>query len=209
MCSKHTVALTSPPVPPLPAAPFYTHTLTPGGCYLYGRSYSPTVQQLSRQLAAMENTEAAYAVASGTFVCLVYVCWWWWWWCGCLEALHLCLHHKQKHIYWCCRLPLIAPCICFPNTHTQHLASSPQPYTIVCHHVTPGRHGSHLLRRAGPVQQRRPHRVQQLRVWRHICLYEDLPASKVWHSRDLCRHHRHGSSGGSDHASDQGVCCVR
>jgi len=36
-----------------------------GGCYLYGRSYSPTVQQLSRQLAAMENTEAAYAVSSG------------------------------------------------------------------------------------------------------------------------------------------------
>jgi hypothetical protein len=36
-----------------------------GGCYLYGRSYSPTVQQLARQLAAMEDTQAAYAVASG------------------------------------------------------------------------------------------------------------------------------------------------
>ena len=39
--------------------------LNVGGCYLYGRSYSPTVLQLARQLAAMENTEAAYAVASG------------------------------------------------------------------------------------------------------------------------------------------------
>jgi hypothetical protein len=49
----------------------HTHILpAAGGCYLYGRSYSPTVQQLSRQLAAMEATEAAYAVASGVCVCV-------------------------------------------------------------------------------------------------------------------------------------------
>ncbi|KAF8054990.1 hypothetical protein HT031_006880 [Scenedesmus sp. PABB004] len=36
-----------------------------GGCYLYGRSWSPSVQVLGRQLAAMEGTEAAYAVSSG------------------------------------------------------------------------------------------------------------------------------------------------
>jgi methionine-gamma-lyase len=36
-----------------------------GGCYLYGRSFSPTVRHLGRQLAALEGTEAAYACASG------------------------------------------------------------------------------------------------------------------------------------------------
>lgn len=36
-----------------------------GGCYLYGRSFSPTVRNLSRQLAALEGTEAAYACSSG------------------------------------------------------------------------------------------------------------------------------------------------
>jgi methionine-gamma-lyase len=36
-----------------------------GGCYLYGRSFSPTVRVLSRALAAMEGTEAAYATSSG------------------------------------------------------------------------------------------------------------------------------------------------
>lgn len=61
------------------ATSWHTHALscTPhaGGCYLYGRSYSPTVQQLGRQLAAMEDTEAAYAVASGGRVrCWVLLC---------------------------------------------------------------------------------------------------------------------------------------
>ncbi|PSC70464.1 Methionine gamma-lyase isoform A [Micractinium conductrix] len=36
-----------------------------GGCYLYGRSFNPTVRQLSRQLAALEGGEAAYCTASG------------------------------------------------------------------------------------------------------------------------------------------------
>ncbi len=36
-----------------------------GGCYLYGRSFNPTVYALGRQLAALENTDAAYASASG------------------------------------------------------------------------------------------------------------------------------------------------
>eukprot|EP00882_Tetradesmus_deserticola_P003026 GHRQ01003212.1.p1 GENE.GHRQ01003212.1~~GHRQ01003212.1.p1 ORF type:complete len:550 (+),score=169.10 GHRQ01003212.1:365-2014(+) len=36
-----------------------------GACYLYGRSWSPTVHTLGRQLAVLEDTEAAYAVASG------------------------------------------------------------------------------------------------------------------------------------------------
>jgi methionine-gamma-lyase len=36
-----------------------------GGCYLYGRSFSPTVRVLSRALAAMEGTQAAYATSSG------------------------------------------------------------------------------------------------------------------------------------------------
>jgi methionine-gamma-lyase len=35
------------------------------GCYLYGRHFNPTVYALGRSLAAMENTEAAYATASG------------------------------------------------------------------------------------------------------------------------------------------------
>jgi methionine-gamma-lyase len=36
-----------------------------GGCYLYGRHFNPTVYSLSRQLAALEDTEAAYCTASG------------------------------------------------------------------------------------------------------------------------------------------------
>jgi len=36
-----------------------------GGCYVYGRSFNPTVRALSAQLAALEDTEAAYATASG------------------------------------------------------------------------------------------------------------------------------------------------
>jgi len=36
-----------------------------GGCYLYGRHFNPTVYNLSRQLAALEDTEAAYCTASG------------------------------------------------------------------------------------------------------------------------------------------------
>mmetsp|Transcript_38185 Transcript_38185/g.85103 ORF Transcript_38185/g.85103 Transcript_38185/m.85103 type:complete len:603 (+) Transcript_38185:88-1896(+) len=35
------------------------------GCYLYGRSFNPTVRALGRQLAALEGTEAAYACSSG------------------------------------------------------------------------------------------------------------------------------------------------
>jgi len=36
-----------------------------GGCYLYGRHFNPTVYSLSKQLAALEGTEAAYCTASG------------------------------------------------------------------------------------------------------------------------------------------------
>jgi methionine-gamma-lyase len=36
-----------------------------GGCYLYSRHFNPTVYNLSRELAAMEGTEAAYCTASG------------------------------------------------------------------------------------------------------------------------------------------------
>ncbi len=36
-----------------------------GGCYLYGRHFNPTVFALGRSLAAMENTGAGYAAASG------------------------------------------------------------------------------------------------------------------------------------------------
>jgi len=36
-----------------------------GGCYLYGRHFNPTVYALSRQIAALEGTEAAYCAASG------------------------------------------------------------------------------------------------------------------------------------------------
>lgn len=35
------------------------------GCYLYGRSFSPSVAHLGRQLASLEDTEAAYCTASG------------------------------------------------------------------------------------------------------------------------------------------------
>lgn len=35
------------------------------GCYLYGRHFNPTVYVLSRMLAAMEGTEAAYSTSSG------------------------------------------------------------------------------------------------------------------------------------------------
>lgn len=36
-----------------------------GGCYVYGRSFNPTVRALAKQLAALEDTEAAYATSSG------------------------------------------------------------------------------------------------------------------------------------------------
>ncbi len=36
-----------------------------GGCFLYGRHFNPTVYNLSKQLAALEGTEAAYCTASG------------------------------------------------------------------------------------------------------------------------------------------------
>ena len=36
-----------------------------GGRYLYGRHFNPTVYALGKQLAAIENTEAGYATASG------------------------------------------------------------------------------------------------------------------------------------------------
>ncbi|MCB9838593.1 MAG: aminotransferase class V-fold PLP-dependent enzyme [Phycisphaeraceae bacterium] len=36
-----------------------------GGCYLYGRHFNPTVYTLGKQLAAIENTGAGYATASG------------------------------------------------------------------------------------------------------------------------------------------------
>ena len=36
-----------------------------GGCYLYGRHFNPTVNNLGRLLAAMEGTEAAYCTSSG------------------------------------------------------------------------------------------------------------------------------------------------
>ena len=35
------------------------------GCYLYGRHFNPTVYVLSRTLAALEGTEAAYSTSSG------------------------------------------------------------------------------------------------------------------------------------------------
>jgi methionine-gamma-lyase len=48
-------------------AEIFTGELGPdkGGCYLYGRHFNPTVYNLSRQLAALEDTEAAYCTASG------------------------------------------------------------------------------------------------------------------------------------------------
>jgi methionine-gamma-lyase len=36
-----------------------------GGCYLYGRHFNPTVYNLGKQMAALEETEAAYCTASG------------------------------------------------------------------------------------------------------------------------------------------------
>ncbi|KDD74521.1 Cys/Met metabolism PLP-dependent enzyme, partial [Helicosporidium sp. ATCC 50920] len=36
-----------------------------GGCYLYGRSFNPTVRYLGRQLAALEGAEEAYCTSSG------------------------------------------------------------------------------------------------------------------------------------------------
>lgn len=36
-----------------------------GGCYLYGRSFNPTVRYLGRQLAALEGAAASYCCASG------------------------------------------------------------------------------------------------------------------------------------------------
>lgn len=41
------------------------HVCIIGACYLYGRSFNPTVRYLGRQLAALEGTEAGYAVSSG------------------------------------------------------------------------------------------------------------------------------------------------
>lgn len=38
-----------------------------GGCYVYGRSFNPTVRALSKQLAALEAMEAAYCTASGAY----------------------------------------------------------------------------------------------------------------------------------------------
>lgn len=35
------------------------------GCYLYSRHFNPTVLELGKQLAAIENTEAAYCTSSG------------------------------------------------------------------------------------------------------------------------------------------------
>lgn len=35
-----------------------------GGCYLYGRSFNPTVRYLGRQLAALEGAEDAYCTRS-------------------------------------------------------------------------------------------------------------------------------------------------
>ena len=48
-------------------AEMFTGELGPdsGGCYLYGRHFNPTVYSLSRQLAALEDTESAYCTASG------------------------------------------------------------------------------------------------------------------------------------------------
>ncbi len=40
------------------------------GCYVYGRSFNPTVRALAKQLAALEDTEAAYATSSGECVCV-------------------------------------------------------------------------------------------------------------------------------------------
>ena len=36
-----------------------------GGCFLYSRHFNPTVDVLSRYLAAMEGTESAICTASG------------------------------------------------------------------------------------------------------------------------------------------------
>ena len=36
-----------------------------GGCYLYGRSFNPTVRYLGKQMAAIEGTEAGYGTSSG------------------------------------------------------------------------------------------------------------------------------------------------
>lgn len=44
---------------------FVGHRGPDRGCYLYGRHFNPTVYHLGRQLAAMEQAEAAYCTASG------------------------------------------------------------------------------------------------------------------------------------------------
>ena len=36
-----------------------------GGCFLYARALSPSVENLSKQMAAIEDTETAYCTASG------------------------------------------------------------------------------------------------------------------------------------------------
>lgn len=39
------------------------------GCYVYGRSFNPTVRNLGRLLARLEDTEAAHPCASGAVQC--------------------------------------------------------------------------------------------------------------------------------------------
>ncbi|GAB4150154.1 MAG: aminotransferase class V-fold PLP-dependent enzyme [Planctomycetota bacterium] len=57
--------------------PFSNTAGSTGGCYLYGRHFNPTVFTLGRSLAAMEDTEAAYATSSGIgaiAACLLQIC---------------------------------------------------------------------------------------------------------------------------------------
>lgn len=42
-----------------------TYCYVLGACYVYGRSFNPTVRGLGRQLAALEDMEAGYACSSG------------------------------------------------------------------------------------------------------------------------------------------------
>ncbi len=53
------------PCSPAPRTSHIHFSPRTAGCYLYGRSFSPTVRQLGKTLAALEGTEAAYACASG------------------------------------------------------------------------------------------------------------------------------------------------
>ena len=45
--------------------PISTRPCCTGACYLYARSFNPTVRYLGRQLAALEGTQAAYPTSSG------------------------------------------------------------------------------------------------------------------------------------------------